>query len=199
MIADTPLCKLAQKYGTDKSPWISETVWGHNYTPVYYEKFRDMRNSVKKVLEIGIGTKKSMPPKVRKLKNYVVGASLYMWRDFFPNATIYGIDVLPECMVKGDRIETFLVDQGNKNQLEDLIKKIGSDIDLVIDDGSHKALHQVFTCVVLKPLLNPEAVYVIEDVKRMEIASFLEEWGYQIEYKMFKPKHGWDDRLFFVK
>src|SRR4030042_54082 len=74
----TPLCDIARKYGTDKSPYITDRVWGHSYTPVYYEMFKDKTDSIKKVLEIGVGAKSSMPPKVRHLPHYVVGASLYM-------------------------------------------------------------------------------------------------------------------------
>lgn len=195
----TPLCELAQKYGTDKVPWVNDKVWGHSYTPVYYEKFKDIRNSVKKVLEIGIGTQKSMPRKLRKVSNYKTGASLFMWRDFFPNAEIYGIDILPECMVEGeDRIHTYLIDQADKTQLKNLLEIIGTDIDIVIDDGSHWAVHQVFTCMILKELLPKDVIYVIEDIKEMAIWKVLEETGFDVEYKMFRHKHGFDDRLFWI-
>ena len=67
------LDKLEVKYGADK--------WGkHHYTPVYYEMFKDRRDSVKKVVEIGTGE----------------GASIAMWNDFFPNAQIYGADIDPK-------------------------------------------------------------------------------------------------------
>ena len=199
MIAGTPLCKIAQKYGTDKSPWVSETRWGHSYTPEYYKRFNPIREKVKKVLEIGIGTGHSMPRKVRHLPQYKTGASLFMWREFFPNAQIFGIDILPECMVEGeDRIKTFIVDQANKNQLEDLIKEIGDDIDIVIDDGSHQSVHQVFTCSILKRLLPKDVIYVIEDVKETAISRVINNDGFDVEYNMFKPKHGFDDRLFWI-
>jgi hypothetical protein len=199
MIAETPLCKLAQKYGTDKSPWISETSWGHSYTPTYYEKFKDIRYSVEKVLEIGVGAGRSMPRKVYKLPHYVMGASLYMWRDFFPEAMIYGIDILPECIFESHRIQTFFCDQANKSDLKKLIKKIGSDIDIVIDDGSHLPAHQVYTCLALKPLLKKDVIYVIEDVKDLGIVDKIKAKGYEVEYTRFKHKHGWDDRLLFIK
>lgn len=198
MIAETPLCKLAQKYGTDKSPWISDESWGHNYSPVYYERLKDKRKTFKKVLEMGVGMGKSMPQRVRRLPHYILGASLYMWRDFFPNAQIYGADILEECVFKKDRIETFLCDQGKKEDLENLIKKTGTDIDLFIDDGSHMPEHQIFTCLILKPLLKKDCIYVIEDVRHREIQIEIEKAGYKVEYQMFRQKHGFDDRLFFI-
>ena len=64
------LDKLAEKYKTDK-------YGKHHYTKVYYDLFKDRQRSVKKVIEMGIAE----------------GASLRMWRDFFPNAQIYGADI----------------------------------------------------------------------------------------------------------
>lgn len=149
----TELCKLAYKYGTDKCPEIS-----HPYTPFYYELLKDKQISIKKVLELGIGCPKNMSG-----EHYRTGASLYMWRDFFPNAQIYGADILPETMFKDDRIETFLCNERNNKDLEALIEKTGSDIDLFIDDGSHLVRHQIFVCRALMPLLKKDVIYIIED------------------------------------
>jgi hypothetical protein len=151
----TPLCEIAYKYKTDKCPQIL-----HNYTPYYYETLKDRRLTVKKVLEIGIGYKETMP----SIKDYVVGASLFMWRDFFPNAIIYGIDISDKAMIKADRIQTFLCNQSKEHHLLDLIKKIGTDIDVVIDDGSHRKEHQILTVKTLLPLLKKDVFYAIEDV-----------------------------------
>jgi len=151
----TPLCKLAYKYKTDKCPQIA-----HHYTPFYYELLKDRRESVKKVLELGIGY-----ITVRNIKmGYIIGSSLYMWRDFFPNAQIYGIDIVPTSIFQDDRIETFLYDETKKEDLEDLIKKTGSDIDLLVDDGSHKTDDQIFAAKTLMPLLDKGVTYIIEDV-----------------------------------
>src|SRR3989344_4404222 len=120
----TKLCKLGYKYGTDKCPQIK-----HSYTPFYYELLKDKQQSVKKVLELGIGrTRKNnhKPEKVYELgvKQYLErGASLYMWRDFFPNAQIYGADFRPEVMFEDERIKTYLLDERKKKDLVKLIKK----------------------------------------------------------------------------
>lgn len=150
----TPLCKLAYKHGTDKCPQIF-----HTYTPVYYEMFKD--KSFKKVLELGIGTIGTM----KHLENYKPGASLRMWRDFFPQAHIYGVDYVPEVIFQEERITTFLADTTKKEDMEELIKKIGSDIDLVIDDGPHHSPYQIFTAKTLMPLLKKDVIYIIEDVR----------------------------------
>ncbi len=152
---NTELCKIAYKYGTDKCPEIH-----HPYTPFYYEFLKDKQQSIKKVLELGVGYPINMPWS----QHYRTGASLYMWRDFFPNAQIYGADILPETVFRDDRIEVLLCDERNKKDLEALIEKTGSDIDLFIDDGSHAPKHQIFACLTLMPLLKKGVIYIIEDV-----------------------------------
>src|SRR3990167_2507206 len=142
------LTELAIKYKTDK--------WGkHHYTPHYYEMFRNnsKRRRVKKVLEIGVGE----------------GAGLRMFRDFFPNAMIYGADNDGTRIFKEDRIEVIPCDQSKKEDLIMLFDIIGLDIDLVIDDGSHKPEDQVYTCMSVMPNLKKGCVYVIEDVADLSI------------------------------
>jgi hypothetical protein len=145
------------------------------------------------VLEIGIGAKELMP----QCPHYTTGASLFMWRDFFPNAQVYGADILPELMVKDERIETFVCDQSNRESLEDLIKKTGTDIDLFIDDGSHKLNHQVITCLTLMPLLKKDVIYIIEDIISPEIVDYLREYDCHIVRR--SRLHNRSNRLLEVK
>ena len=153
----TLLCDIGYKYGTDKCPQIK-----HFYTEVYFDLFKDKRDSVKKVVEVGIGFPECMSQYYQK---YVTGASLYMWRDFFPNAQIYGADIEPKTMFEDEQIKTFLCDQRNKQDVEKLIQIVGTDIDLFIDDGAHYVTDQEFLCKTVLPLLKDDAIYVIEDVR----------------------------------
>ena len=123
---------------------------------------KNKRKSFRKVLELGIGTKAQMGR--RAVAHYQTGASLYMWREFFPNAQIYGADYMGNALIQDERITTFFCDERKKKDLEELIRQAGSDIDLFIDDGSHYGCHQVATCAVVLPLLKMGAMYVIEDV-----------------------------------
>lgn len=167
----TELCKLAFKYGSDKCPQIK-----HTYTPYYFDLLKERRLTIKKVLEVGVGE----------------GASLRMWRDFFPNAKVYGADIESGLLIKEDRIESFRCDQSSKDDLLELIKKTGSDIDLVIDDGSHIPEHQVFTCLTLMPRLKKNVIYVIEDVADPSIKEHLGNYDYQIpELEYIRSRHRW--------
>ncbi len=176
------LTKLAIKYKTDK--------WGkHNYTPIYYEMFKDRRESVKKVLEIGAGE----------------GASLFMWQDFFPNAKIFSLEIDPNRCFVSNRIRIIQGDQASKKDLLALIEKIGSDIDLVIDDGSHKPIDQINTCLSLLPELEESGVYIIEDVASKKLGETLikelikENKGIWYQQETFKVGKRYDDRLIVIK
>jgi hypothetical protein len=192
----TPLCDLAFKYGTDKCP-----QWGHSYTPFYWDLLKDKRESIKKVLEIGIGCPRTMGSVV---KGYKTGASLFMWRDFFPNAQIYGVDKDPTAIFQADRIKTFLCDTMNKNNLTDLIEQTGSDIDLFVDDGAHFSYQQVFLCQNIMPLLKKDVIYIIEDVlSTKRVRKALSEYETELPPFIVENKHlgrvRYRDRIVIVK
>lgn len=184
----TPLCKIAFKYGTDKCPQI-----GHNYTPFYYKLFKDKKKKIKKVLEIGIGSRKAIQwvP-----DQYQTGASLLMWQDFFPNAHIYGVDIDPSTIFQTERITTFLFDTRESSNLLKLIGDIGSNIDLVIDDGSHNERNQIRAVRTLLPLLKKDCIYIIEDVRNL--FAIRDELSREFDCQVFEfPRFG--DKLLVVK
>ena len=169
------LTELAIKYKTDK--------WGkHHYTPHYYEMFRNnsKRRRVKKVLEIGVGE----------------GAGLRMFRDFFPNAMIYAADNKVGRLFKENRIKVFLCDQSKGHDLIYLFGNVGLDMDLVIDDGSHKPKDQVYTCMSVMPRLKKDCIYVIEDVADI---SILEPISKIYSTNTIECGERYDDRLIVVK
>jgi len=177
-IPETPLCKLALKYKSDKCRRLGK----HTYTQYYYELLKSKRKTIKKVLEIGIGK----------------GASLLMWRDFFPNAKIYGADYRESSLIKRDRIESILCDQRRKNHLTNLIDSIGPNIDLIIDNGSHQPRYQVFTCVTLMPLIKKGVIYIIEDVAQPSIIERLTQYNVKMP-KLDQSVKRYDNRLVIVR
>jgi hypothetical protein len=92
-----------------------------------------------------------------------------MWRDFFPNAQIFAADRVSEAMIKDDRIQSFLIDERKAEDLKQLIASTGSDIELVIDDASHRVDDQIFAAKTLLPLLNDNVIYIIEDVAHSRV------------------------------
>jgi hypothetical protein len=188
----TLLCDIAYKYGSDRCPQIN-----HPYTPFYYEILKDKRFEPWKILEIGIG----YPSMQRRMKSHgiehKIGAGLYMWRDFFPNAQIYGIDIVPEVVFQDDRIETFLCDQNNADELKKLIDNIGN-LDLVIDDGCHGISSQVNTCKTIMPLIKREAIYIIEDVTQSRKIEVILRKEYESTIHRF-PKRSRDNCIMIIK
>jgi 23S rRNA U2552 (ribose-2'-O)-methylase RlmE/FtsJ len=66
------------------------------------------------------------------------GASLRAFRDFLPNAQIYGADIDDSILFQENRIKTFPVDQLNPEALSRLGELIPDNyFDLIIDDGLH--------------------------------------------------------------
>lgn len=145
------LGNLFVKYGTDKG------IWG--YTPVYEEYFERRRMEVKRVLEIGICGHRDIP-------NNVIGASLFVWRDYFPNAEIIGIDNDGRWMVHGEeRIKTFCCDVYNRYALAETMVTIGpGQFDMIVDDAVHDPIPQINLLNDLMPDLAPDGVYMMEDV-----------------------------------
>ena len=100
--------------------------WGpdentHSYLSIYDSIFKRLKDSSKRILEIGV----------------YKGDSLNLWAEYFTNATIYGIDKHPA------QINVML--HPNVRVIKDnayslipikLLKKEGK-FDIIIDDGTH--------------------------------------------------------------
>ena len=87
------------------------------------------------------------------------GANLFMWRDYFKNAHIYGIDINENNLVNTTRISSFKSNQiDSKNFNKHLINK---SFQIIIDDGSSVPYHQIETFNNLINKLNKGGFYII--------------------------------------
>lgn len=173
-INDTDLCKLFEFYISDKCPAVF-----HSYSPEYYNILHPFKNTFRNVLEIGIGNKALMKdlgniPEIKKRlkKTYEPGASLRAWRDFFINSNIYSIDIDETTLFSEERIQCFHGDQSSKESLLNVVQKINSNLDLIIDDGSHVVEHMILSIETLFPFLNKNGIYIIEDIKFKDLEIF---------------------------
>jgi hypothetical protein len=87
-----------------------------------------------------------------------------MWRDYFPNAHIIGLDIADKSFLDDDRITTYQGSQTDARLLR-WIFECWTDIRVVIDDGSHQNSHILTTFDVLFPLLPEGGHYIIEDTQ----------------------------------
>jgi hypothetical protein len=147
------------------------TIHGsHDYIPAYTAMFGPVRSSVRNLLEIGIGSVENGQMVHLTSTGYKTGNSLRCWRDYFPNARIHGIDIYSHSFTE-PRITTYVADQSNTSQLDEVIKTINEPLDIIIDDGSHDGSHQVISFMHLEQYLSPTGIYVIEDVQPATIPS----------------------------
>ncbi|HEY8239828.1 MAG TPA: class I SAM-dependent methyltransferase [Kiritimatiellia bacterium] len=139
---------LAMVYGSDK--------WGaHWYAEEYERHFAPMRLQNLKILEIGIGGYDDAE---------LGGASLRMWRTYFPNAQIYGLDICDKHLHDERRIKTFQGSQADEALLGRIVEETGP-LDIIIDDGSHRNEHILASFKYLFPHVSENGWYVVEDVQ----------------------------------
>lgn len=144
---------LAERNAPDKTEHVLDI-----YEP-FLEPLR-MRPIV--LLEIGVKT----------------GGSLRMWRDYFPEGRIFGVDVKEGCVsFRGERIGVFIGDQSDTAFLDAVISKTGP-LDIVLDDGSHQPGDQQASLVHVWPHLKPRGLYIVEDVHTsyQELGRFSGGW-----------------------
>lgn len=162
------LDELSRKYVLDKH--IS-TSW-HNYIPIYAQLFEPKRLLPLRLLEIGIGVVEHGQMIHTKDQGYQTGNSLRCWRDYFPFARVYGIDIHPTSIRHEPRIKTFVANQSNTDDLTNVVRAIGRPLDIVIDDGSHQLADQVASFTFLSRHMAPQGLYIIEDIQRPHQEGF---------------------------
>jgi hypothetical protein len=158
------LTELANHFGSDKGTvGPAPGFRGHNYTAVYEAYLEDYRDRAFSLVEIGLGVKGDRWDARMVQGRNTGGASVKMWREYFPRAQIYGLDVNECAYLDDERTRTFVADQGNVEDLARVVEAVPS-IDVVIDDGSHRPDHQQISLDFLFPRLSPGGLYFIEDL-----------------------------------
>ena len=125
---------------TDKS-------YRHQYIEVYEGLLEPIRHKVSNVLEVGIQE----------------GYSHLMWRDYFSDATVYGIDISDLCegMAGEDRIDVRFMNAYSTEAIDGF----GSlRFDLLVDDGPHTLASQEFFVGNYCHLMSNCSVLVVEDI-----------------------------------
>jgi len=122
--------------------------WRH-YFDIYHRHLAQFRGQPVNIVEIGIYS----------------GGSLPMWREYFgPACHVYGVDIAPECRVYEDEgISIFIGDQADPEFWRTFVAQVPA-IDVVIDDGGHRAYQQIATLRALLPHIRPGGVFFCEDL-----------------------------------
>ncbi len=95
------------------------------------------------------------------------GNSLRLWKEYFQNSHIIGVDINPEYIIKEDRIECIkanVVEEDITSLLLEYSEKYGK-IYCIIDDCEHSWSGQRLAFEKLFPILDSGGFYIIEDLE----------------------------------
>lgn len=170
------LALLCDRYGSDKgsrNPGAAVYAWPpHSYTDFYTLLFDHCRGSLRAVFECGIGT--ADPARVSNMgPNGRPGASLRVWRDYFPHATVVGADIDAGVLFQEERVRTHQVDQTCADSIARMWRAEPIiEFDLMIDDGLHT--FEAGWCLFEHShhRLAPHGIYVIEDVAADDLERY---------------------------
>jgi SAM-dependent methyltransferase len=139
ILNNDPILNSVDFLGTDKNT-------DHSYISHFYEeefaKYKDLHINI---LEIGMGT----------------GGSLFLWKKFFRNSKIYGIDIQDKIHLRyKDKDITYFFEDA---YTEDIVQKLPN-FDIIIEDGPHTFESQKFVLENYIKKLNKNGILIIEDI-----------------------------------
>ena len=152
----TELCELGKKFYADKSPY-NEKGHRHPYTAVYSLILSKYKYAPLRFVEIGIAG----------------GSSVLMWAQYFQN--------LGRRLFFFDRDTNFIahansfhipdvycleMDVTQDDSISSGLKKIGGDLDVILDDSTHGIPEQIKIIKNGLPYLKSGGMFIIEDIFR---------------------------------
>ena len=134
--------EIGLRHGTDKS-----TIY-HDYLPFYEARLQHLRPERFVLVEVGV----------------FHGASLRTWSEYFPHATVVGLDVLEGCRCHeaGNR-HVRIGDASQAEVARAVVAEFGRPL-VVIDDGSHLWNQQIATLQHFWPQVLPGGIFIMEDI-----------------------------------
>ena len=171
------LKELFDKYGCDKG------TGKHHYHKEYEPYMEPVRNDPINLLEIGT----------------YLGASTRAFHEYFPNGTIYTIDIFARTtpkdlnILKSGRVEWLKWDSTDAS-LGKKIKEQWGDVkfDFIIDDGAHWPEANRLTFENCIPFMKEDGTYFVEDVwpmHKMSQAELSNPWLVRLSERYDMLKH----------
>lgn len=181
------LSEIANNDRTDKNTT-------HSYLELYQRLLQDKKETAKHVLEVGIDK----------------GGSIKLWRDFFTNAIVHGIDIIPiECIWEEIKYKHKIYLYISTNAYDEQFFKeefLDKDIkcDFMLDDGPHTIESMIQFIKLYSQLLTEDGILIIEDVQCIEWVDVLtkhvpEELQKHVKvYDLRENKNRYDDIVFTI-
>lgn len=180
---NAPLKELRPQdcYGTDKNA-------SHDYINGFYEK-EFIKYKYKKISLLEIG--------------FCYGTSLHLWKEYFSQASIVGIDHADRLNEVHRNIEgvTHIFKNGYSQTVADIL----GDFDIIIDDGPHTLESQIMAINLYLPKLKKDGVFIVEDVQDYSYFQTLtnavpEQYKNKIEcIDLRGNKDRYDDLMFVIR
>ncbi|WP_341887617.1 hypothetical protein [Variovorax sp. YR752] len=147
--ATRSLADLALEFGTDKLT--------HGYLTTYEKYLAPRRQDALTIVEIGL----------KKRAKGVSGCeSLRMWREYFPNARVIGLDIIDvSTLPVVERTEVYQCDGTDPRMLASVFERHGIQPDILIDDGAHTPRSHQVALGVIFPRMRSRGIYFIEDLQ----------------------------------
>lgn len=147
----TDLCLLGVKYPTDKSPYNTDVnLHKHPYTSIYNLLFSNIRYKNITLGELGILDNNSM----------------LCWREYFPNAKLYGFEWFDERLdkAKNDNIDCTYIKM-NVKDVNSIVDGLSvAKFDILIEDSTHLFEDQIRFINEAHKHLNPGGILIVEDI-----------------------------------
>jgi hypothetical protein len=153
--------QLVDNFNTDKNTT-------HSYLSLYQKLLESKKESARIVLEIGIGD-----------FNEKNGGSIKLWRDYFENATIYGLDMLSsnrvlDELLNDDRIILYTsTDAYNDEFFTTNFLNRNIKCDFLLDDGPHTLESMRQFIKLYSQIMKDDGILIIEDLPCLEWVDIL--------------------------
>ncbi len=147
----------------------TDKVTTNGYHRFYHKELAEYKHKTFGMIEIGVEQFKSLD----------------MWKQYFPKAFVYAIDI--NIQYEDERIKIFRADQSNLDSLQHIKSQITHPILFINDDGSHIPEHQLLSFDYLfSNVLKDGGTYIIEDV---EVSYWKNgnSYGYATKYGFQHP------------
>lgn len=166
----------------------------HSYIELYQSLLESKKETAKNVLEVGIDR----------------GGSIKLWSDFFTNATVYGLDIMPPENVwneiKDPKIRLFTnTNAYDKYFFYDQFLKTPIQMDMILDDGPHTLLSMIQFIQLYSQILTEDGILIIEDIPNIHWLDILTQVTPEPLKKCIKAydlrgnKNRFDDIVFTIQ
>jgi hypothetical protein len=171
----------------------------HSYLTLYEKLLKNKKESAKNILEVGIGDFGE--------KN---GGSIKLWSDYFTNATIYGLDILPinrvmDELLNNNRIILYTsTDAYDNNFFTNHFLNKNIKFDFMLDDGPHTLKSMKEFIKLYSQVMTDDGILIIEDVQSFDWIDVLKNEvpenlkKYIKVYDLRQVKGRYDDIVFTI-